>query len=114
MSQETVILADRGDEQKVINEEKQEWLERVLIALGVKEEALSELDGMDLIEYLSMAEIEIWDKYDGTIDILRKEKVVAQWKVPVLVLIKDTSKKWYYEIHVSEWALPFQMQRRRK
>ena len=113
MSDEVIVLADRGEEQKVIEEEKQEWLIRVLLALGVKEEALNELQGSDLIDYLSMASIEVWSNYDGSIEVLRKDKVVAQWRVPELILIKS-APKWYYEIHLNEWALPFQMQRRRK
>lgn len=115
---ETIILADRGDQNKVIEEEKQEWLISVLLALGVRKEAL-DLDSHELVEYLSMAGIEVWNNHDGSLDVFRfdgedNKKIVAQWKVPDLVLIKDTPRKWYYEIHLNEWALPFQMKNRRR
>jgi hypothetical protein len=115
---ETIVLSDRGDERKIIEEEKQEWLVKVLLALGVNEGAL-DLEANELVQYLSMAGIEVWSNYDGSLDIFRfdgddNKKMVAQWKVPDLVLIKDTPKKWYYEIHINEWALPFQMEKRRR
>jgi len=114
---ETIILADRGDQNRVIAEEKREWLVNVLLALGVREEAL-ELGSHELVKYLSMAGIEVWSNCDGSLDIYRfdgedNKKIVAQWKVPDLILIKDTPRKWYYEIHLNEWALPFQMKNRR-
>ena len=37
------ILVDKGDEQKVIAEEKEEWIYQVLVALGVQEELIVEL-----------------------------------------------------------------------
>jgi hypothetical protein len=52
----------------------------------------------------------VWDKVSGEVDILRKGKLVAQWKQPKLKLIKEAPGKYYYEIHLNEWALPFQMQ----
>jgi len=115
---ETVVLADRGDERKIIEEEKQEWLTNVLLALGIREEAL-DLEATELVDYLAMAGIEVWSNYDGSLDIFRfdgedNKKMVAQWKVPGLTLIKDTPRKWYYEIHINEWALPFQMEKRRR
>jgi hypothetical protein len=115
---ETIVLADRGDQNKIIEEEKQEWLTKVLVALGVREEAFN-LDKSELVEYLSMAGIEVWSNHDGSLDIFRFDgkdgkKKVAQWKIPSLILIKDTPRKWYYEIHINEWALPFQMEKRRR
>ena len=109
----SIILADRGDENKIIEEEKQLWVYKVLLALGANEEVLGEAEDAEVREYLSALNLEIWNKYDGSIDILRGDKIVAQWKPPELILIKD-KPKWYYEIHIQEWALPFQMENRGK
>lgn len=104
----TIILADRRDEQKVINEEKEIWVYDVLVALGADEDILAEIEKKDMSEYLSILELEVWDKINGEIDIFRKKKLVAQWKQPKLKLIKK-ALECYYEIHLNEWALPFQM-----
>jgi hypothetical protein len=102
-----IILADRGNEQKIIDEEKQEWLTEVLLAMGVPAEAF-ELESHEIKNYLSGVEIEIWRNVDGTIDVYKSDEIVAQWKVPKLVLIKETPRKWYYEIHINAWARPLQ------
>jgi len=108
-----IILVNRGEEQKVIKEEKEEWIYQVLMALGIAEEILVELNNEDLISYLTSLGIEIFDNYDESIDIYRNGKTVAQWKEPKLIMRKE-DKQYYYEIHLDEWALPFQMEKRRK
>jgi hypothetical protein len=111
---DNIILVDKGDEQKVIAEEKEEWVYQVLLALGVAEEILVDLNNDDIVSYLTSIKVEIFDNCDGTIDIMREGKVVAQWKVPELILVKEGPRKYYYEIHINEWALPFQMSKREK
>jgi len=106
----SVILADKRDEQKIINEEREIWVFNVLVALGADEDILVEIKKEDMSEYLAIMELEVWDKVNGEVDILRKGKLVAQWKQPKLVLVKEVPDKYYYEIHLNEWALPFQMQ----
>jgi hypothetical protein len=98
-----IILADRGSEQKVIEEERQEWVVEVLVAMGIPSEAF-ELEDNELRNYLSTTGIEVWRGFDGSINIYEDDEIVAQWKVPKLVLIKETPKKWYYEIHIDAWA----------
>lgn len=102
-----IVLADRGDEQNVIEEERQEWLSEVLLALDVPVDAFK-LDIDDMRRYLASIEIEVWDNSDGTLDVYKGEDIVAQWKEPRMVLIKETPKKWYYEIHLNSWARPLQ------
>ena len=103
-----IVLADRGSEQNVIEEEKQEWLTEVLLAIGVPTEAFK-LDPNEIIDYLASIEVEInRNEGDGTLDIYKSDDIVAQWKVPKLILIKETPKKWYYEIHINAWARSLQ------
>jgi len=111
----TIVLADRGDENKVIEEEKEEWIINVLEALGINRELLSG----NYINQISSHGIEVWNNYDGSVDIFRfdgqdNKKIVGQWRVPTMVLKKETLSKWYYEIHLNEWATPFLMEKRRK
>jgi hypothetical protein len=104
------ILVDRGDEQKIIDIERRKWLIEVLVALGANEKTL-ESEETNSKDYLGGLDLEVWKGHEGTIDILRRGKIVAQWKVPKLILIKESQQKFYYEIHTNEWALPFQMSR---
>lgn len=108
-----VILSDRDNLNETIEEEQQEWLTDVLIALGVEKQAL-EIDDpqFDMRDYLFGLDIEIWRNIQKkTIDIYRNDKLIAQWKVPKTILIKE-GRKYYYEIHLNEWALPFQFKER--
>ena len=106
----TVLLADRCDEQRIIDLERQKWLHEILVALGA-DKATIEAGGMDAKDHLVALALEVWENADGTIDVKRGEKLVAQWKLPKLVLIKETAEKWYYEIHLNEWAQPFQVRK---
>lgn len=104
------ILVDKEDLTSTIEEEKQIWLTKVLTALGVNEKRL-EKD--DVKEYLMGLQIEVWNNLaSGTIDIFKNSKMVAQWKAPRTVMRKE-GKDIYYEIYLNEWALPFQMQKRK-
>ena len=106
-----IILADRFEEGKVIEEERDMWVFNVLVALGADEDILSESDLEDLKEYLKMLDIEV-EKYLGNcnVDIFKESTLVAQWKQPDLVLKKDEDGI-YYEIRINEWALPLQGKR---
>ncbi len=106
----TTILSDRGDERKIIEEEKTEWVKRVLVALGVNQSIIDDNEADHRLA-LSNINLEVWSKSDGTVEILRNGKLIAQWNQPKLVLVKEKPGKYYYEIRLSEWALPFQKRR---
>jgi hypothetical protein len=119
-------MVDVGDERKVIEEERQNWLHRVLIALGADEEIISE-NTLEAKQHISQLGLDVETHSDGSIDIARLElsfvkvpgkegeipvetgrRFVAQWMLPQLVRIKEKPKD-YYIITLREWALPFQM-----
>lgn len=111
MAQE-VILCNRGDEHEIIEEEKAFWIKDVLVAIGVDEEIVNK-GGMDLKFYLDSHEIDVWQNLEnGGVEIHRKDKLIAEWKYPRLVLKKD-GRNYFYEIKLNEWALPFQMNERK-
>ena len=107
-----IILADRQDVQQIIDEEKEIWVYDVLVALGAAEDVLVSIKEEDMSQYLSLLEMEVWNVVGGSVDVFRKGKIVAQWKAPKLTLIKEGKDKYYYEIQLNEWALPFQMKKR--
>lgn len=102
-----IVLADRGSERAVVEEEKQEWLNEVLLALDVPVDAFK-LELREMRNYLATVGIEVWESPNGNIDVYKGEDIVAQWNEPKFILIKETPKKWYYEIHINAWARPLQ------
>jgi len=120
----TTILADVGDERQAIDEERQAWLRRVLVALGADEATISE-NTLEAKRHVSSLGLDVEGHPDGSIDIARLEisviasedkevpietgrQLVAQWLPPKLLRVKDRPRD-YYRITLCEWALPFQM-----
>jgi hypothetical protein len=96
----TIILADKGDEQKIIEEEKAEWVFQELLAVlidfniepKVAEEMVVELSNSELITYLTSLEVEIFDSTNGSVEIAKKGKTIAQWKHPKLTMRVEKNK----------------------
>lgn len=106
----TVILVNTEDVTDTIEEEREAWVERVLVALGADQNRIKDIDSR---EYLMSLNLEVWNNIsNGCVDIHRDSKIVAQWKEPKLIKKKEDKNKYYYEIHLNEWALPFQMRRK--
>lgn len=95
-----VILADKGDEQKIIAEEKAEWVFQELLAIlidfniepKVAEEMLVELANDELISYFTSLEVEIFNYAGGSVDIIKKGKTIAQWKIPKMTMRVEKNK----------------------
>jgi hypothetical protein len=122
----TTILADAGDELRIIDEERQAWLRRVLVAFGADEVIIAE-NTLEAKRHVSQLGLDIEGHPDGSIDIARLEisvvvgkggeeipietgrKLVAQWLPPKLVRVRDRPRD-HYRITLREWALPFQME----
>lgn len=102
-----MILTDRGDEERIIKIERQQWLHDVLIALGIKEENLS--DSLETKEHLAVLELEVW-AHNDEIEIKKAGKIIAQWKQPKII-VRNVDKKLYSEIYLNEWAQPFQLRK---
>jgi hypothetical protein len=117
----TTILADAGDESRIIAEECQAWLRRVLIAFGADEAVISG-NTLEAKRHVSALGLDVEGHPDGSIDIVRLDmsvvaegetpvetghRLVAQWLSPKLVRIKGRPRD-HYRITLREWALPFQ------
>lgn len=129
MSRATTILVDVGDERKVIDEERQAWLRRVLVAFGADEKVISE-NTMAAKRHLAELDLLVWRYHDGSLRILRPrydaievetdegvrqvpmetgQKLVAEWLPPKLVRVREGGGRQHYRVTLREWALPFQM-----
>lgn len=106
-----IILVNKEDLFETIEEEKSIWVFEVLVALGIEEDKLANLSDWDLKIFLAQNEIEIWGKPKGEVDILRSDKLVAQWKEPKFVVKSDEEGK-FYEVKLNHWALPFQVKKK--
>jgi hypothetical protein len=125
----TTILVNVGDERRVIDEERQDWLRRVLVAFGADKEAISG-NTMEARRHVSQLGLDVVKGHDGSIDIHRFElavvavpdgkgtrevavetnrQLVAQWMPPKMVRVREASGD-HYRIALQEWALPFQME----
>lgn len=128
----TTILVDIGDEEEVIAEERQDWLQRVLAALGADAELISD-NSMEAKEHLMMLGIDVWRGADGSIKVIRPDyatievpsedperqvdevdvsighKVIAEWNKPEIIRVRESPGKAHSQIKLNEWALPFQM-----
>jgi hypothetical protein len=129
----TVVLCDLGDEREVVAEERQAWLQRVLVALGADEKVVSE-NTMAAREHLMLLGLDVFKHVDGSVKVYRPEyvtfelpsedperqvdeidvetrqKLVAEWNPPEIVRIREGPGKEHCRITLREWALPFQME----
>lgn len=121
----TIILADKQDEANIVEEERHEWLLKVLVALGANLDIIKN-NTLEAKNHISSIGLDVILKSDGEIDIYRYEYdkalnedgnvtmvekgnyLVAQWLKPKYILRVDGNEK-FYEIHIKEWSLPFQM-----
>lgn len=118
----SVILCNISDVNKVIEEEKNFWVQDVLLDLGVSEDVIASAENIDEylhfmnqlgieVEYRTTGEVLIYKKtmYRGEdgeeVDWLNpsEENLVAQWKPPTLVK-KVEGKNVHYEVHLNEWS----------
>lgn len=129
MSHVTTILVDVGDEQQVIDEERQNWLRRVLVALGADEQTIAG-NTMEAKRHLGELDLIVWRYADGSLRVLRPrykvveveeesgiqqvpvesdQKLLAEWLPPKLVRVREGGGREHYRVTLREWALPLQM-----
>jgi hypothetical protein len=99
------LMADRYGYQNAIEEVREQWLEELLLFLGLdiekKEESHSEF-----IKYLFQNKVEIIDfPALGAIRVIREDEVVGEWAGPELTLKRDEKGVLYYEINIECWSI---------
>lgn len=117
-----VILCNISDANIVVEEEKNYWVQDVLLSLGVPEGVIVSVHDID--EYLYQMHqygIEVEYKTNGEVLIYKKamykspegeeigwlnptkDHLVAQWKPPRFVR-KVEGKDVFYEVHLNKWS----------
>lgn len=117
-----VILCNISDANKVVEEEKNFWIQDVLLGLGVSEDTIASAEDIDEYLYLmNQLGIEVEYKTTGEVLIYKKamhrgpdgeevdwlnpseENLIAHWKSPTFVR-KVEGRDVYYEVHLNKWS----------
>jgi len=101
------ILADRFNYQEAVNETKEEWLENLLIFLGVDIQEINELDDPTFTNYLYENNIDIVSYSSlGALSVEFKGDLVGEFAGPELTMRKDKDTgELYYEIEIECWSI---------
>lgn len=100
-----IILADRSNINDVISEAKSDWVNQMLINLGISEHVLRVLPLDQSFSLLHKNAIEVCDHLgEEAVEIKQNSEVVALWEKP-LVVPKIEDGKLYYEIHIRQGSI---------
>ena len=92
-----IILADRYKAQETIKEERDNWVMRLLVALGMNNEEVVQDNADILFKY----GLEVWDDLsNGDVEIKKDNVLVGKWYAPKLEARYDEKGTIYYEIHL--------------
>lgn len=98
------LMADRYGYQNAIKEVREEWLEELLLFLGLDIEK-KEASGSEFVKYLFENKVEIIEFPSlGAIRVTYEGEVVGEWAGPEMRLKKDKGGL-YYEITIECWSI---------
>ena len=98
-------MADRYGYQNAVREVREEWIEDILLFLGLDIEKMRE-SNPEFVEYLIQNKVEIIEFPSiGAVRITYEGDVVGEWAGPDLILKKDEKGGLYYEITIERWSV---------
>lgn len=99
------LMADRYGYQNAIKEVREEWLEGLLLFLGLDIEKSQE-SHPEFVKYLVSNKVEIIEFPSlGAIRVIYEGDVVGEWAGPELALKRDDKGGLYYEITIECWSI---------
>jgi hypothetical protein len=99
------LMTDRFGYQKAIEEQRDEWIENLLLFLGIDIQLLLNKDKSLFVLHLFQNKIEILeDLRNGFVQIKSESEVVGIWDSPKLTLKTDNGG-FYYEIELNYWSI---------
>jgi hypothetical protein len=100
------LMADIYGYQNAIKEVREEWLEELLLFLGLDIEKQQESDP-EFVKYLFESKVEIIEfPALGALRVSYDGEVVGEWAGPEMVLKRDREKGGlYYEITIECWSV---------
>ena len=100
-------MADRFGYLEAINELKENWLEDLLIFLGIDIQEINDIGSPLFLEYLANNKIEIINYSSiGALSVSIDNELVGEWAGPELTLKRDgETGELYYEIEIEYWSI---------
>jgi len=104
---ETTLLVDRYGYDSVILEIRNEWLEEILMHLGVDPGEMDELSDSEIYDFFFENEIEIINyPSSGALKVLFEDSLIGEWAGPEFYLIKDEDTNMFcFEVRIEHWSI---------
>ena len=98
------ILADRTGYHDILDELKGNWIEEILIAIGMEDDFFDLPEDYQR-EMLLQSDIYIEDYVDiGACMVIFEGQIIGEWLGPSFKLVED-DKGLYYEITLESWSI---------
>jgi len=99
------VLCNIEDYNEVVDNLRYEWISDVLLNLGIEEEHILNPTPRITREHLLMNKVELYDSSSsGKVDIYFDQELIAQWKDPKRIRIREKDGEEYYQIHLNCWS----------
>lgn len=104
---ETVLLVDRFGYHEILEEAREQWLEDILMYLGIDPSDLLEMEPSDVIDFYLQERIEILDYPSiGALKVLYDDELIGEWAGPEFELLTDEDTgEVYYKITIENWSI---------
>jgi len=101
------ITADRFGYLTAVNEIREEWLEELLVFLGIDIHGMHEVESPLFLEYLYENSVDIVSYPSvGALSVEFEGDLVGEWAGPELTLKEDEDTgELYYEIEIECWSI---------
>jgi len=100
-----ILLCDIKDYNETIEELRHEWLTEILLRLGLDESHIIEPIPRKTQEALGRGKIEVYDSNSSSkLDIYYDSEMIAQWKDPKRIRIREKDGKEHYQVHLNFWS----------
>jgi hypothetical protein len=101
------MLADRFGYQSAVREVREEWLEELLIFLGVNVQEIHEMDDSSFFNYLVENKVDLVSYPSiGALHVEYDDDIVGEWAGPELTLKTDKETgELYYEVKIEYWSI---------
>ena len=101
------LMADRFGYQSAVDELKEEWLEDLLVYMGVDVHEIHEQNEPAFVEFLMENQVDIVSYPNiGALSVEQDGELIGEWAGPELTLKQDPETgELYYEIEIEYWSI---------
>jgi len=104
---EITLLVDRFNYRDVLDELRDEWLEEILMYLGLNPVELKEMEPHVFVDMLYEHKLDIVDYPSiGAMEVVYEGEVIGEWAGPEFTLKQDSeTNELYYEVSIQHWSV---------